>query len=195
MTSDVASEKLSDNLRETLLESILDNLVEPGIPKTPSNISFNEPDNSSIAYFGVKDQSLTGPDNAPYTSTYVLDPLITVERHHGKYHITARFNIETTIVGYNLRKREGHELFFQDICLQYISSSNNEDLIAEPQSDPSSAFTVTRSSNTTVSGNVGVSQSGVPSANISLGISRSRECTIERTMNTWSVSAHRIISG
>ncbi|KAF7590849.1 hypothetical protein BBP40_002318 [Aspergillus hancockii] len=89
--------------------------------------------------------------------------------------------------------RDGHELFFQDICLQYINSSSDEDLITEPQSDTTSAFTVIRTSNTSVSGNAGVSLSHIPSAHISLGISRSRECTIQRTVGTWSVSAHRII--
>ncbi|PKX91164.1 uncharacterized protein P174DRAFT_454020 [Aspergillus novofumigatus IBT 16806] len=180
MASDAASEQLSD-------PHSLVGLVEPGIQATPSNLSFDEPSKKNIACFPVKDQWFRGPSSGPYISIYLLDPLITVERHHGKYHITARFNLETTIL------EAGHELFFQDICLQYINSSGDEDLTTEPQSDTTGAFTVTRSSNTTLSGNLGVSLSQLPSANISLGISRSRECTIERTVNTWTVSSHRVI--
>lgn len=91
--------------------------------------------------------------------------------------------------------RDGHEIFFQDICLQYKSSSDEEDLVTEPKSDASSAFTVTRASNTKISGDAGVSLSHAPSANISLGISRSREFTIQYTVNTWNVSAHRVVHG
>jgi hypothetical protein len=36
----------------------------------------------------------------PYVSISVLDPLMTIERHHGKYHVATRFNIETTILNY-----------------------------------------------------------------------------------------------
>ncbi|KAL3477170.1 hypothetical protein BJX99DRAFT_257646 [Aspergillus californicus] len=172
--------------------SYLKDLVEPGLIGTPSNLSVNEADRSRIAYFGIKDQWFKGPNGSPYTSIGVLDPLITVERHHGKYHITARFNIETTILDYNMHKKDGHQLFFQDICLQYLSATGDEDLVTEPKSDPTGAFTVTRMSNTTLSGNAGLSLSNVPSANISLGISRSRECTVEHTINSWSVSAHRM---
>ena len=41
----------------------------------------------------------------PYASISVLDPVITVEFHSGKYHIAARFNIETTILDYHSRRR------------------------------------------------------------------------------------------
>jgi hypothetical protein len=107
MTSDVASEKLFGTTSRKSLQSMLDYMVEPGIRSTPSNISLDEPDNSSIAYFAVKDQWFIGPKIAPYVSTCVLDPLITVERHHGKYHITARFNVESTILDYHQNKRFG----------------------------------------------------------------------------------------
>jgi hypothetical protein len=36
----------------------------------------------------------------PYVSISVLDPIMTIERHHGKYHVATRFNIETTILNY-----------------------------------------------------------------------------------------------
>ncbi|KAL3449639.1 hypothetical protein BJX65DRAFT_272776 [Aspergillus insuetus] len=169
-----------------------DNLL-PVHPVEPELLSVDEPARNSVAYFTLKDQCFRGPYPAPYTTVCVLDPLITVERHHGKYHITARFNVETSILDYHVNKRDGHELFFQDICLQYLSASGDEDLLMEPQSDPTGAFTLTRSSSTTVSGNAGLSLSNVPAANISLGISRSRECTVEHTINSWSVSAHRIV--
>ncbi|KAL2834139.1 hypothetical protein BJY01DRAFT_259616 [Aspergillus pseudoustus] len=167
----MATDPASDKLSRKRVDSILDDLVKPGIQATPSNLSFAEPSKQNIAFFPVKDQW----------------------RHHGKYHITARFNLETTILDYNTNKRDGHELFFQDICLQYMNSSGDEEVTMEPQSDTTGAFTVTRSSNTTLSGNPGVSLSQLPSANISLGISRLRECTIERTVNSWTVSAHRVI--
>jgi hypothetical protein len=43
-----------------------------------------------------------GPEDTakPYASLCVLDPIITVERHHGKYHVAARFNVEATILNY-----------------------------------------------------------------------------------------------
>ncbi|KAL3483945.1 hypothetical protein BJX62DRAFT_244422 [Aspergillus germanicus] len=172
--------------------------VEPGLIGTPSNLTVDEQEKKNVAYFGLRDQWFRGPNantnakGAPCVSIGVLDPLITVERHHGKYHITARFHLETTIVDYNAHRKDGHELFFHDICLQYLNSSGDEDLLTEPKSDATGAFTVTRMSSKTVSGDVGVSLSGTPSASISLGISRSRECTIEHSINTWSVSAHRV---
>jgi hypothetical protein len=195
--------------------------VEPGLIGTPSNLSVDEQEKHNVAYFGLRDQWFRGPNananakGAPCVSIGVLDPLITVERHHGKYHITTRFHVETTIVDYNAHRmfgspdyfgvvrllltissiRDGHELFFHDICLQYLNSSGDEDLLTEPRSDATGAFTVTRTSSKTISGDFGVSLSGTPSANISLGISRSRECTIEHSVNTWSVSAHRVFPG
>jgi hypothetical protein len=65
----------------------------------------------------------------------------------------------------------------------------------EPQSDPAAAFTVTRASNTTISGQAGATLSQVPSANISLGISRTTSLNVQYAINTWSVSAHRITNG
>lgn len=106
MTSDAAPEKLS-NTSQKDSQSLLDYMVEPGVPSILSKISFDELDKSSIAFFAVKYRCFSGPKNAPYASICVLDPLITVERHHGKYHVTVRFNIETTILDYHLHKRLG----------------------------------------------------------------------------------------
>lgn len=81
--------------------------VEPGLIGTPSNLSFDEQEKKNVAYFGLRDQWFRGPNakGAPCVSIGVLDPLITVERHHGKYHITAWFHVETTIVDYNARRK------------------------------------------------------------------------------------------
>lgn len=62
-----------------------------------------------------------------------------------------------------------------------------------PQSDPSAAFTVTRTSNVSTSGQAGVTFSGTPSANVSLGLSRSTGLTVEYTVGSWSVSAHHVV--
>jgi hypothetical protein len=83
--------------------------VEPGLIGTPSNLSFDEQEKKNVAYFGLRDTWLRGPNanakGAPRVSIGVLDPLITVERHHGKYHITARFHVETTIDDYNAHRK------------------------------------------------------------------------------------------
>ena len=61
---------------------------------------------ASIAYFLIRNEELIGPtDGQPYASICVLDPLITVERRSNNYHITARFHLETTILGYSTHKR------------------------------------------------------------------------------------------
>jgi NAD/NADP transhydrogenase alpha subunit len=78
------------------------------------------------------------------------------------------------------------------VTLQYWSKFDKEKLVTEPASDPTSAFSVTRSSNTTINGSVGVTAAQVPSANVSLGITRSRDLSVEYKMKTWSVSAHQV---
>jgi hypothetical protein len=65
----------------------------------------------------------------------------------------------------------------------------------KPESDPAAAFTVTQSSNSTVSGQAGISGSGIPAANVSLGLSRSSELTVEYKVSTWTLSAHRTVDG
>jgi hypothetical protein len=78
------------------------------------------------------------------------------------------------------------------VTLQYLSKFSKEKLVTEPVSDPTSAFAITRSSHTAMDGNVGVTASQVPSANVSLGITRSRDLSVEYKMKTWSVSAHQV---
>jgi hypothetical protein len=51
-----------------------------------------------------------------------------------------------------------------------MNSSEDEDLVMKPASDSVAAFSVTRTINTTASGQAGLSGSGIPSANVSLGI-------------------------
>jgi len=40
-----------------------------------------------------------------YASISILEPVVTVERHNDEYHIAARFNIETTILGYDYKSK------------------------------------------------------------------------------------------
>lgn len=61
-----------------------------------------------------------------------------------------------------------------------------------PQSDSTRSFAVTRSTNSTVSGNAGLSLSQMPSGNVSLGLSRSSDLSVEYQVGTYSVSAHYI---
>jgi hypothetical protein len=91
--------------------------------------------------------------------------------------------------------RNGHEYFFQDICLQYLSPWADEELSMKPESDPSAALTVTRGTETTFSGNISIAASQTPSANVSLGLTRSKALTVEYALATWSLSAHRITDG
>lgn len=52
----------------------------------------------------------------PYASVSVLDTVITVERHGGNYHVSARFNIETTIEDYNSRERSVINWYLMNEC-------------------------------------------------------------------------------
>jgi hypothetical protein len=58
---------------------------------------------AGFASYHLQDLTFTGPQDTkrkPYASLAILDPIITIERRHGKYHIAARFNIETAILNY-----------------------------------------------------------------------------------------------
>ena len=61
----------------------------------------------SIQWYPLKNLTSVGPKESkrPYASIYIIDPVITVERHHGKYHVAVRFNIETTILHYEAQRR------------------------------------------------------------------------------------------
>ncbi|KAH8689197.1 hypothetical protein BGW36DRAFT_433961 [Talaromyces proteolyticus] len=148
-------------------------------------------------YIDLKDQFFEGPQdysgrNRLYASFGVVEPIITVEKHAGKLHISARFNLETTILNYSSHKSDGHELFFHDVCLQYLHDSADETLVMTPQSDASVAFKVTRSSETAVNPQVGLNLSAAPSGNVSLGLTRSTGLTVEYAVGSWSLSAHHI---
>ena len=54
---------------------------------------------------------------------------------------------------------------------------------------------MTKKSTVTVTGSAGATFSNVPSANISLGLSRASELTVQYAVNTWSLSAHRVVNG
>ena len=60
-----------------------------------------------VLFYDLENQYFIGPrkGQGAYVSMSVLDPVIIVERHHEKYHITASFNIETTILRYNAQKK------------------------------------------------------------------------------------------
>lgn len=88
-----------------------------------------------------------------------------------------------------------HEWFFSDICLQYLSKHDKENIVAEPESELIAAFQVTRSSSTQIQGSAGLNLSNVPSGSASLGITRSRNLEVSYAVNTWSISAHQIANG
>ncbi|KAF5724799.1 hypothetical protein FMUND_476 [Fusarium mundagurra] len=147
--------------------------------------------------YHLRDVTFTGPcghKRPPYASLAILDPIITVERHFGKYHIAARFNIETAILDYASNRKDGRELFFHDICLQYKSPWDNENLSMKPESDPAAALTVTRGFTSSTSATAGVTASQTPSGNVSLGLTQARSLTVEYAMTSWSLSAHRVVS-
>jgi hypothetical protein len=64
----------------------------------------------------------------------------------------------------------------------------------KPESDPATAFQVTRSSNTTIEGQAGLSLSQTPSGNVSLGLTRDTGLTVEYAVSTWTVSAHNVVN-
>ncbi|KAB8227240.1 uncharacterized protein BDW43DRAFT_255651 [Aspergillus alliaceus] len=147
--------------------------------------------------YHLQDITCKGPQGhkrPPYASIAILDPIITIEKRHGKYHIAARFNIETAILDYASRNSDGRELFFQDICLQYRSPWDNENLLMKPESDPTAALTVSRGFTSSTSATVGATASQTPSGNVSLGLTRSKSLTVEYAMTSWSLSAHCVVN-
>jgi hypothetical protein len=57
-------------------------------------------------WYSLENQYFNGPkEKGAYASISVLDPIVTIERYRGKYHIAAAFNMETTILRYNTQKR------------------------------------------------------------------------------------------
>jgi hypothetical protein len=86
-------------------------------------------------------------------------------------------------------------MFLHDVCLQYRQSSPDELLHTSPESDPAMAFSITRSTRTELTPEIGLSVSETPSANVSLGLTGSTELSVEYAVGTWSISAHRIADG
>jgi len=65
----------------------------------------------------------------------------------------------------------------------------------QPSSDAATAFTVTRDTNTAINGSLAVSGSQTPSANVSLGVTRTTGLTVEYAISSWTVSSHRVDGG
>lgn len=69
--------------------------------------SFSEGSSSGLPAVSIdlKDQVFQGPKLAkrPYASILILNPILTIERHADAYYFSCRFNIETTILGYETR--------------------------------------------------------------------------------------------
>jgi hypothetical protein len=65
------------------------------------------PPKEPAIFVDLQDQYSIRPNDekGPYSSFYILDPVITVERHDKEIRIAARFNIETTVLRYNSQKR------------------------------------------------------------------------------------------
>ena len=65
-----------------------------------------------VRCLNVANQYFKGPKEGkgPYASISILDPVVTIELHGGKYHIAARFNVETTILYYNTKKKSDRHL-------------------------------------------------------------------------------------
>jgi hypothetical protein len=91
--------------------------------------------------------------------------------------------------------RDGHEMFFHDVCLQYRQASPGEVLYTSPESDPAMAFSITKNTKTERSSEASLSASQTPSGNVSLGLTRSTELSVEYAVGTWSISSHRIADG
>ena len=73
----------------------------------PGRIASKQASPSQIQCYRLRSLSFHGPREGlePYISLSILDPIITIERHRGKYHIAARFNLEITILNYENQTR------------------------------------------------------------------------------------------
>lgn len=71
---------------------------------------------------------------------------MTVELLEDFYSISARFNIQTSINGFQEKHWAKHAPFFHSIALRYYPQ-NNERFEAEPGADPCGSYTVTDSAN------------------------------------------------
>jgi hypothetical protein len=62
--------------------------------------------NNDFLYYNRENQHFKGPRGASgaYASISVLDPIIKIEHYNMAYHVAVRFNIETTILGYDTQK-------------------------------------------------------------------------------------------
>lgn len=87
--------------------------------------------------------------------------------------------------------RDGHELYFSDICLKYLNSID-EELIMKPESGPTGAFNVQSSQGTEVNPSAGLNLGPNPTANFSLGFTHSTNSKVSYTVTSWTTSSHRV---
>ncbi|KAI1350972.1 WD40-repeat-containing domain protein [Xylaria sp. FL0043] len=148
-----------------------------------------------ILRYDLQDQFFEGPQDGAYVDVCVLRPTITVERHGEYYHVAARFIIEASILRYSSQKSDDHEWFFRDICLLYMSGGPREDLVMTPQSDATQEFTINKASESQVATNATATLSQLPSANVSIGLTRSNTLSVEYKLQSWTVSSHNVVHG
>lgn len=86
-------------------------------------------------------------------------------------------------------------MFLHDVCLRYQAVSPGEVLYAWPESDPAMSFSITKNTRSELSSEAGLSGAETPSVNVSLGLTRSTELTVEYAVGSWTVSAHRTAEG
>jgi hypothetical protein len=67
-----------------------------------------DPTNNKVLFIDMCDQGpMSGPlDREPYVTYAILQPVVTVERFEEYYHISARFNLQTSITGFEKYQEE-----------------------------------------------------------------------------------------
>ncbi|OJJ37875.1 hypothetical protein ASPWEDRAFT_182684 [Aspergillus wentii DTO 134E9] len=126
----------------------------------------------------------------------ILHPTISVELLPNNdnsgldYNITIRFNLQTSIYNFQSTQKSKftNPLFFYSIVLQFIYA-DDMNYVAEPESDPSGAFTVTDGSSkaTEVQGSLEASDKG-QGGSIRVHWTRGSTCTVEQKLRTWSLT-------
>ncbi|KAL2855657.1 hypothetical protein BJX68DRAFT_264013 [Aspergillus pseudodeflectus] len=155
---------------------------------------------AGFASYHLQDLTFTGPQDAkrkPYASLAILDPIISIERRYGEYHIAARFNIETAILNYASQTKFVLPLTPRrprPLLPRHLPHVQKQTLHMKPESDSSTALIVSRGFTSSTSATAGVTASQTPLGNVSLGLTRSRSLTVEYAMTSWSLAAHRVVS-
>jgi hypothetical protein len=86
--------------------------AKPSTEETGEEIKEEKKKKAKVLVLDVLDITFPEPNSpdASHASISVLDPVITIERHNGKYHLAARFNIKRTILDYHLKTRSENYL-------------------------------------------------------------------------------------